>query len=162
MLVANRTFVPDLFIPELRNTGSAEVVSTWCGNWTAEHIQTDGTWKVLFRPGSLSRGHPRHRQQGLCIEQYHHFSNSMTITEREDLCSCKVLLIYSPCCGFCLSDYLLQNACYFSPERENCFHVRWLWFLCTLGFIFSTRRPLPSLLLAPPLIAGSAPTDTVH
>jgi hypothetical protein len=42
-LVANRTFVLDLFIPELCNTGSAEVVSTCGGNWTVEHIQTDGT-----------------------------------------------------------------------------------------------------------------------
>ena len=42
-LVANWTFVPKLSIPEFINTGSAEVVSTWRGNWAAEHIQTDGT-----------------------------------------------------------------------------------------------------------------------
>ena len=57
-LVANRTFVLDLVIPELCNTGSAEVVSTRCGNWSVEHIQTDGAGKVVLRPGSVSSGHP--------------------------------------------------------------------------------------------------------
>jgi hypothetical protein len=42
-LVANRIFVLDLFIPEIRDTGSAEVVTTCGCNWTAEHIQTDRT-----------------------------------------------------------------------------------------------------------------------
>jgi hypothetical protein len=42
-LVAEGTFVLKFFVPEMMNTGSAEVVSTWCGNWTVEHIQTDGT-----------------------------------------------------------------------------------------------------------------------
>ena len=41
-LIADRTFELDLAIPEGGNTGSAEVVSTWCGNWAFEHIQTDG------------------------------------------------------------------------------------------------------------------------
>ena len=56
-LVANGTFVLDLVIPELCDAGSAEVVSTSCGNWAVEHIQTDGAGKVVLRPGSVSRGH---------------------------------------------------------------------------------------------------------
>ena len=55
--VANRTFALDLVIPVRCNTGSAEVVSTRCGNWAVEHLQTDGAGKVVLRPGSVSRGH---------------------------------------------------------------------------------------------------------
>ena len=32
----------------------------------------------------------------------------------------------------------------FSPKRENCFHIRWLWFLWMLSFVSWTKRPLLS------------------
>ena len=156
-LVTNRTFALDLFIPEFINAGSAEVVSTRCGNWAAEHIQTDGTGKVLFRPGSVSRGHPR--RQGSCIEIFHYCSNS--IRGGRFKLFLKVVLIYSPCCGFCVRRCFPK--CFFPPEGENCFYVGCLWFLWSLSFVSWTWRPLLWLLpkhLAPPLPPGSAPTDT--
>ena len=78
-LVANGTFVPDLVIPEGCNTGSAEVVSTRCGNWSVEHVQTDQEQEKLSSDQEvIAEAIPRHRPQGLRVEQRPYLSDPMT------------------------------------------------------------------------------------
>lgn len=39
------------------DTGQAEVVSTWSGNWLSKHVQTDGTKELLLRQETDAGSH---------------------------------------------------------------------------------------------------------
>ena len=57
------------------------------------------------------------RRKSLCIEQYHYFCYS--ITAKVFKTYFKVVLLYSPCCCFCLSDYLLRVI--FLPKERTAY-----------------------------------------